>query len=156
MTGERTPVVVVAALGSGLVAGAFTVFSVLVVPALTALPGTDGAAAMQSVNRTAVRPVFMTLLFGTGLLCLALGAAELAGQRRPGVLAGAGLYLLGVVGVTVLGNVPLNDALATLDTTSPGAEAVWRDNAGRWTWWNTVRSVAATAATTAFVLVLAD
>lgn len=156
MTGERAPVLVLATIGSGLVAGAFTVFSVLVVPALTALPGTAGATAMQSVNRTAIRPGFMTLIFGTALLCLALGGAELAGQRRPAVLTGAALYLLGVVGVTVLANVPLNDALARLDTASPGAAESWRQDAARWTRWNTVRSLAATGAATAFVFVLAD
>ncbi|WP_299953949.1 DUF1772 domain-containing protein [uncultured Modestobacter sp.] len=156
MTGARAPLLVVASLGSGLVAGAFAVFSVLVVPALTALPGASGAAAMQSVNRTAVRPVFMTLLFGTALVCLVLGGAELAGQRRPAVLTGVALYLFGVVGVTVLANVPLNDALARLDAAAPGAAEAWRENAARWTGWNTVRSLAATGAATAFVLVLAD
>jgi uncharacterized membrane protein len=36
-------------------------------------------SAMQSVNRTAVRPVFPTLLSGTALLSRVLGGAELAG-----------------------------------------------------------------------------
>lgn len=147
---------VVATVGSGLVAGAFAVFSLMVLPALTALPGAAGATAMQSVNRAAVRPGFMTLLFGTALACLVLGGAELAGQRRPAVLTGAALYLFGVVGVTVLANVPLNDALARLDATAPGAAETWRENAGRWGRWNTVRALAATGAATAFVLVPAD
>ncbi|MCZ2819276.1 DUF1772 domain-containing protein [Modestobacter sp. VKM Ac-2977] len=156
MNGDRPPVLVVATIGSGLVAGAFAVFSLMVVPALTALPGAAGAAAMQSVNRTAVRPGFMTLLFGTALVCLALGGAELAGARRPAVLTGVALYLFGVVGVTVLANVPLNDALARLDAAAPGAAEAWRENAGRWTRWNTVRSLAATGAATAFLLASAD
>lgn len=154
--GERPPVLVVATIGSGLVAGAFAVFSLMVLPALTALPGAAGATAMQSVNRAAIRPGFMTLLFGTALVCLVLGGAELAGTRRPAVLTGAALYLFGVVGVTVLANVPLNDALAQLDAAAPGAAETWRENAARWSRWNTVRALAATGAATAFVLVPAD
>jgi uncharacterized membrane protein len=130
------------ALGSGLVAGAFLVFSVLVMPALAVLPTADGVRAMQSVNRVAVRPLFMTLLFGTGVVSLLLGALELAGGARPAVLAAATLYLVGVLGVTVAGNVPLNEALAR----SPaGAEPPggWTRWLRRWTVWNTVRSLAA-------------
>ena len=96
---------------------------------------TAGVAAMQSVNRTAVRPVFMTLLFGTALLCLVVGGWELAGARRPAVLTGVALYLIGVIGVTALVNVPLNDALAV-------ADVPWTDYLRRWTAWNTVRALA--------------
>ena len=143
MTAERAPALVVAALGSGLVAGCFAVFTLVVMPALVALPAPAGLAAMQSVNRTAVRPVFMVLLFGTGVLCLVLAAVELPGDRRSLVLAPAAVYLAGVVGVTVLANVPLNDALATLDAGTAGAAQTWQDAAGAWTRWNTVRSLAA-------------
>ena len=140
----REPLLGGAALGSALVAGAFLVFSVLVVPALAALPPADGVRAMQSVNRVAVRPVFMTLLFGTGAVCLGVGLADVADGPRPAVAAGAGLYLLGVLGVTVAGNVPLNDVLARLD---PGVEPPggWRSWLRRWVAWNTLRSLAALA-----------
>lgn len=140
---DVTPALVAAALGSGLVAGCFAVFTLVVVPALVALPAPAGLAAMQSVNRTAVRPVFMTLLFGTGVLCLVLAALELTGDRRLLVPAAAAVYLAGVVGVTVLANVPLNDALAALDAGDAGAGRTWADAAGVWTRWNTVRSLAA-------------
>jgi uncharacterized membrane protein len=58
------------------------------------------------------------------------------------------------VGVTVLANVPLNEALARLDVASPGAAEAWRENAARWTRWNTLRALAGTGAATAFVLQL--
>lgn len=148
MTGA---VVVAAALGSGVVAGVFTVFSVLVMPALAALPAPMGIAAMQSVNRTAIRPAFLTLLFGTGVLCLAAAVAELGGVRRPEVLAAASLYLVGVLGVTVAANVPLNDALARRHPGSAEAADRWPGWLRRWTGWNTVRALA--AATAAALLV---
>jgi uncharacterized membrane protein len=144
----------VAALGSAVVAGAFLVFSVLVVPALAALPGAEGSRAMQSVNRVAVRPVFMTLLFGTGAVCLVVGVQALVDGSHPAVVAATVVYLLGVLGVTIAGNVPLNDALAR---TAPGAEPPggWLRWLRRWTAWNTGRSLAALAAAALFGAVLA-
>jgi uncharacterized membrane protein len=147
----RGVALLVTGLGAVLVAGAFVVFSVMVMPALAALPDAGGIAAMQSVNRTAVRPVFMTLLFGTALLCLVVGGWELAGGRRAAVLVAVGLYLVGVVGVTVLANVPLNDALARADGT---AVAQWTDYLRQWTAWNTVRALASLAAGALLVVVL--
>ncbi|MGY2080527.1 anthrone oxygenase family protein [Modestobacter sp. SYSU DS0657] len=135
-----------AALGAGLVAGAFAVFSLMVMPALAALSANAGVAAMQSVNRTALRPAFLTLLLGTAALCLATGVRELVGDGRPALLAGAAAYLVGVVGVTVAGNVPLNEVLARLDAGSSAAGERWPGWVRRWTGWNTVRALAGTAA----------
>jgi uncharacterized membrane protein len=142
-------VLLLAALGAGLIAGAFAVFSLMVVPALAALPDRAGVTAMQSVNRTAIRPTFLTVLFGTAVLCLVVGGAELTGQGRPLVLVGALAYVVGVAGVTVVANVPLNDALARVDGTSTAVAGEWRRYVRRWTAWNTVRAVAALAGATA-------
>jgi uncharacterized membrane protein len=144
----------VAALGSGLVAGAFAVFSVLVMPALGTLPARDGVAAMQSVNRVAVRPVFMTALFGTAAVCVTIGVWELLSGPRVAVLVAAGLYLLGPVVVTVAANVPLNDELAGMDAGTTGARTRWPGWLRRWTTWNSVRSVAALVSAASFVAVL--
>nr|WP_281372050.1 anthrone oxygenase family protein [Modestobacter versicolor] len=135
-----------------LVAGAFAVFSLMVMPALGALPGPAGIAAMQSVNRVAVRPPFMALFLGAAVLCLLLAGWELAGERRPLVLAGAALHLVGAVGVTVAANVPLNDALAGADGS---AVQQWGDYLRRWTAWNTVRTAASLAAGALLVVALA-
>ena len=52
-------VVILAALGSGLMGGAFYAFSSFVMAGLKRLPEHDGAAAMQSINLRALRPPFM-------------------------------------------------------------------------------------------------
>lgn len=65
-----------AALGCGLVGGAFFAFSSFVMPALGRLPGAEGIAAMQAINILAVTPAFMAALFGTAAVCLGLGAAS--------------------------------------------------------------------------------
>lgn len=147
------------ALGCGAVGGVFFAFSSFVMDGLRRLPAPQGVAAMQSINVTAVRPLFMTLLFGTAAGCLALAvhAARHWGPRPAVLLAvGSGLYLLGAIGVTVAGNVPLNDALAVLDPQSPAAAARWSGWVTEWTRLNSVRTVCSLAAAAALVLALPD
>ena len=113
-----TALILVTALGCGLASGAFFAFSAFVMPALDRLAPDQGIAAMQSINRLAVTPLFMTALFGTALLCIALIVWALLAWDRPQArwIAPAGaLYLIGTIGVTIAANVPRNDALAELD-----------------------------------------
>ncbi len=79
---------------------------------------------------------------------LSLGAGGLAwtGWGRPSApffLAGAMFYLVGTFLVTGLGNVPLNNQLAAVSATDPGARDVWQRYLGRWTMWNHFRTAAA-------------
>ena len=60
----------IAALGSGLIAGVFFVFSVSIMKALGRLPSAHGIAAMQSINDVIVNPVFLVAFLGTPASCL--------------------------------------------------------------------------------------
>ena len=102
------------ALGSGLMAGLFFIFSVCIMTALGRLTPASGIAAMQSINVVILNGIFLTVFMGTAVLCLALIAAWLLGWVPSGglyVLAGSLLYLVGIIGVTMFVNVPMNDAL---------------------------------------------
>ena len=68
------------------------------------------------------------------------------------LLAGALLYLIGVFGVTMAVNVPLNNRLAALDCEQERQRPEWRHYLQRWTWWNHVRSAAAAVASLAMTL----
>ena len=145
------------ALGCGLVAGVFFAFSTFVMPGLGRLPAPVGAAAMRSINITAITPLFMTTLFGTGVAGLALAgwaAFSLDEPAAPFVLAGGLLYLLGTVAVTVVKNVPLNDELAPLEPDSAEAALVWQRYLRAWTAWNSVRTVAALVAAALLIAAL--
>jgi uncharacterized membrane protein len=142
MTGSLYAATLATALGCGLVAGVFFAFSAFVMDGLERLPATDGIAAMQSINRTAVTPLFMTVLFGTAAACVALAVWA----RRPWVLGGAALYLVGAIGVTIAANVPRNDRLAALAPDGPAAAGEWARFVHAWTAWNHVRGVAALGA----------
>jgi uncharacterized membrane protein len=69
-------------------------------------------------------------------------------------LAGGGLYLVGAVLVTIVRNVPMNDALAAVDPDSADGAAQWTRYVPRWTAWNSVRAVAALAAAAALIISL--
>ncbi|WP_189591225.1 DUF1772 domain-containing protein [Mesorhizobium sp. M8A.F.Ca.ET.207.01.1.1] len=143
----------IAALGAGVVGGVFFAFSNFVMPAFARLPAAGGIAAMNSINVTVITPMFMTALFGTGLICLVLVAGAIIGWSQPGsfwLLAGALIYLVGNPIVTMVFNVPLNDALAAVDPASSNGAAVWSDFLRDWVMCNHVRTVTAIVAMASF------
>jgi len=147
---QLIPVVGTAALlGSALVGGVFFAFSSFVMKALARVPSAEGIAAMQSINVVVLNPSFLGAFFGTAVLSLVAGGLALAGWGRPSAsffLGGALFYLVGTFLVTMLGNVPLNNQLAAVTATEPGARDVWERYLGRWTMWNHIRTTAALAA----------
>lgn len=153
----RFPLILVAALGCGLNAGVFFAFSTFVMPALARLQPPQGIAAMQSINITAINPLFMLALFGTAFVCLFLAIAVLFKWQQPSafyVLAGSLLYLMGTITVTIALNVPLNDALAIVQPNSPEGAELWANYLKNWTFWNHVRTIAALAAAAVFTVMM--
>ena len=134
------------ALGCALAAGALFAFSAFVMGALARLPAEQGIAAMQSINERAVTPAFMAALFGPAVACAVLAVDAFARDGDPLVVAAAGLYGLGTIGITIAGNVPLNDALARLDPAGAGAAGAWAGYVRRWTALNHARVAAGVAA----------
>lgn len=143
------------ALGCGLVAGVFFAFSTFIMAALARLPAREGIAAMQAINVTVITPLFMLALFGTGVACLFLVGYSLFDLSSPQafhVLSGGVLYFVGNVVVTILFNVPRNNALAAANPGSADGARVWAGYLITWTRWNHVRTVTALAAAAAFTL----
>src|SRR3546814_14920647 len=96
----------------------------------------------------------MTALFGTGLLCLIVGALSLGslGTLDGKLILGAALlYVLGCDAVTMIFNVPLNNALAATTPGSPEATALWTRYLSEWTMWNSVRTAASFLSAILFV-----
>ena len=149
----------VAALGCGLVAGVFFAFSTFVMPALARLQPSQGIAAMQSINITAINPLFMTAIFGTAMACSFLTLSSLSKWDQPGaayLFFGSLLYLVGAVLVTIACNVPLNDSLALVKPDSSEGATVWAKYLTDWTFWNHIRTIAALAAAALFIISLND
>jgi uncharacterized membrane protein len=149
--------VLLSALGAGLVGGVLFAFSNFVMRALGRLPAAQGVAAMQSINVTVVNPIFMGVLFGPALVCFVL-LVVLAARQVPTACAfiftACVLYLIGSVLVTLVCNVPMNNALATVDPVSVDAARFWARYVAVWTAWNHVRTLASIAASVCFSLAL--
>lgn len=151
----RFPLMLFAAIGSGLIAGVFFAFSTFVMPALARLQPSQGIVAMQSINITAINPLFMIALFGTAFACLFLAVSVLFKWHQPStfyLLAGSLLYLIGAIAVTIAFNVPLNDALAIVKPDSPEGATLWARYLTDWTFWNHVRTIASLAAAALFTV----
>ena len=155
----RFPLVLVAALGCGLVAGVFFAFSTFVMPALARLQPSQGIAAMQSINITAINPLFMLALFGTAFACFFLVVPVLFKWQQSSafyLLAGSLLYLVGTIGVTIAFNVPLNYDLSIVKPNSAEGATLWAKYLTEWTLWNHVRTIAALAAAALFTISLSE
>lgn len=134
----------VTALGAGLSAGVFLAFSGFVMTGLGRAPTPVGVRAMQEVNRAAPTPVFMVVLFGTGLL--AILAAVLGVVRTSSaapVLVAAAVSILVCLALTVGYHVPRNEALALLDPEAATTVSAWRAYRHAWTRLNHVRTLSA-------------
>ena len=150
-----TASVVVALLGSSLIAGVFFAFSSFIMKALARVPAHEGIAAMQSINVVVLNPSFLGVFMGTTAISVLVAALAVKGWGTPSAplfLAGALLYIGGTFLLTGLGNVPLNDQLAAVSASDPEAISVWEHYLDRWTLLNTTRTVAAAAATLMFTL----
>lgn len=149
--------VIAATVGVGLTTGLLFAFSVSIMTGLGRLSPANGIAAMQQINLAILNPVFFLAFFGPALLSIALLVAVALGWTGPSsvtIAAGALIYLTGIIVVTMLINVPMNNALMAVDPASAHAAALWQDYLTRWTTWNHVRTVSGVLAMLAFILAL--
>ncbi|MCP1337813.1 anthrone oxygenase family protein [Futiania mangrovi] len=137
-----------AILAYALVGGVFLAFSDFIMRALSLTGGVGGVEAMQAINREVFRWVFMALFLGMAAISLVLAVyavSTLGGVAGTLMLLAGLVYLVGCFGVTAVFNVPMNEALAGMDLTSEATRDYWAGTyLPRWTFWNTVRTIACT------------
>jgi uncharacterized membrane protein len=144
-----TVTVILALIGSALIAGIFLAFSSFIMKALARLPASQGITAMQSINVAVLNPVFLGVFMGTAIISLLVTILAVRGWEMPAApyyLVGAILYIVGTFMLTGMGNVPLNNQLAAISAKDPAASDSWQHYLDRWTRLNTIRTLSATAA----------
>lgn len=140
-----------AVVSSGLMAGLFFAWMVSVIPGTARVSDLSYIDTMQAINRAIVNPWFVVPFVVTPLLLAGAAALEwrAGNTRRAWFLLGAAVsYVLGVLAVTVGGNIPLNNELDAFDLTGspPASVAEMRDRyEGPWNRWHAVRTVVSIA-----------
>lgn len=132
----------VAVVLNGLLAGLFAAFAVAVMPGLAAGPDAVIVTAMRQVNRAIVTTVFLVVFLGAPATAIAVAVV------RPSLFSlGAAVLALVTLGITVVVNVPLNDALDAAPARTAAEVATARAAfESAWTRANVLRTVTAVAA----------
>lgn len=149
---SRDPLLAVAVLGAvgcGLMAGLLFAFSNFVMRALLQQPPESGIRTMQAINSLIQNPIFFVLFFGTSVVALFLvvkSALHLSQNGSTPLLLGSLLYLVGTFAVTVVFNLPLNNALAEHSASTSDAAQYWQTYVAQWLKWNHVRTVSSMSA----------
>ena len=143
-------------ISAAVLCGVFMAFSDFIMRGFGNATPVAGAEAMQQLNITVYRSIFMVLFFATAVasvILIATGALHAFDGR--GLVVAAGLiYLLFGFGVTAAFNVPLNTTLDQLGIGTDAAGAYFQETyLSRWTAWNWVRTVG--CGTTAVLLLIA-
>lgn len=157
MDGFLYMVTLISALGCGVMAGVFFAFSALVMRALGRLPTAQAVTAMQAINTAAISPVFLVVLFGTGVSCVGLGVWSVFVWEEPfalHLLIGSALYLVGAVLLTIVYHVPRNEALANVEPRGADAEDHWIRYHSGWTTWNHLRGASSLAGAATLIIAL--
>ena len=143
-----TVILAITATTTSLIAGLFYAYSCSVNAGLSGLSDSAYVAAMQSINKAIINPLFFLSFMGT-LLLLPLSTylhyEDQKSARFLLLLGATTLYCIGSFGVTMFGNVPLNDALATFNLESASSAEITLQRAkfeGPWNRLHTIRTIA--------------
>ncbi|TDK47981.1 anthrone oxygenase family protein [Algoriphagus formosus] len=107
----------VALVLTGLSAGLFFAWSVSVIPGTQKIDSLSFLETMQSINREIINPAFFLVFFGS-IAALTYSTYITYGQSTTSfwlLLTATLAYLFGTIGVTGVGNVPLNNELELLN-----------------------------------------
>jgi uncharacterized membrane protein len=141
----RTPLLAATIVAAGLQAGTYYVWACGVMPGLARVDDRTFVTAFNQMNKAIVNPVFMLTFLGAPILA-AIAVATSTSAVRPWLIV-ALVLTVATVAITVVGNVPLNDALARVtSTTDPDLAAARAAFETTWVRWNMLRALTSTAA----------
>lgn len=143
----KTTSLFLAILLTGLSAGLFYAWEVSVIPGTKQIPDRSYLETMQSINRAILNPAFFIIFFGSLVFLLVSSYMQYTAAVNLSfwlVLGATLTYLIGTFGVTVLGNVPMNEALDAVilqDLSSEELKDTRTSYEGKWNQWHSVRTI---------------
>jgi uncharacterized membrane protein len=144
----RVTALIAATMTTGVMAGVFGLYQHTVMQGLARTDDRTFVGAFQALDRAIINPWFMFSFVGALLFTIAASLLNTGRELLPWVLAALVLYVV-VVAVTVVINVPMNDAIkaaGTLDSIADPGQVRRAFDEARWTAWNLVRTLATTTA----------
>ena len=145
------------AITTALIAGLMYAYSCSVNPGLGRLPDSEYIRAMQSINRAILNPLFFISFIGTLLLLpLSTWLHYRAGLSNAFMLMliATLVYVIGVFGVTMFGNVPLNDAMDKFNVSSANVDSIAKQRIDFEIPWNRLHTIRTLASMVSLVLVI--
>ena len=143
-------------VSSALSAGLFLTFSDFLMRSFQLSEDRAGVEVMQVLNREIFRSLTIVLLFGNIPVSAFLAVyAYVEGFYPLAHFLGAGAvsYFFGVLIVSYVVNVPMNETLDPMDRASEKTTAYWRESyVARWVHWNWIRALAAITTSVCFLV----
>ncbi|MBS0031044.1 anthrone oxygenase family protein [Chitinophaga sp. 22321] len=139
-----TLLLIITATFTALMAGLFYAWSVSVTNGIGRLPDSGYLTAMQVMNRAILNPAFLGIFMSTLILlpvCTYLYFSQPLNSTFWCLLLASLFYGIGVFGVTMVGNVPLNDALDAFNISGAGATELAAMRAKFESTWNSLNLV---------------
>ncbi len=141
---------------TGLSAGLCFTWSNAVTPGIGRLDDLGYLMSFQQMNRTIINPLFFVVFFGPTIL----GFINLYGFRNAAssviwlLILAIAIYCIGVVLVTIFGNVPLNNMLETTELSSASPEDLKTLRATFEVKWNLLNLIRTFSSIISFLLLL--
>lgn len=152
----QTIVLVLATLLTGLTAGLCFTWNNAVTPGVGQLVDMGYLRSFQEMNRAIINPIFLIVFFGPFFLHIAniFLFKTSSGTLLWLVMASAALYIIGLVAVTIFGNVPLNELLDKTDLMQASVEElkVLRDKFENK--WNSLHLIRTISSILSFIILL--
>ncbi|MFQ5865508.1 MAG: DUF1772 domain-containing protein [bacterium] len=154
----RTLTLLLAIMTTALSAGLFYAWTISVIPGLRNISHRSYLEAMQSINRAILNPGFFIIFFGSMVLLIASAYSQYKVSTNITfwfVLIAIIFYGIGTLGVTIFGNVPMNESLDLIDLSKLSADELKLTRLsyeGKWNQFNTIRTVFSVLAFTAILL----
>lgn len=143
----RLTVLIITIVLTGLSAGLFYAWEVSVIPGTKRISDSSYLEVMQAINRAILNPAFYLSFFGSLIFLVVSSYLQYRVSLNLSfwlLLCAALSYLIGTFGVTVLGNVPLNETLDAVNLSELNLKAlqeIRRSYELKWNLWHSVRTV---------------
>ena len=124
-----------------IMVGVYFIFSNTIMAVLRKQESLVGAAVMASINDVILNPVFKLIFLASGIGALVLSGVLWSMSLQASLACG--VFFVGTTLVTVLFNIPLNNALKTAVESQQAIVPMWERYLREWVRWNHVRTLSA-------------